>query len=267
MLCLSGVHEINYLNMSKEAEGLEFLTIDNLNFCYPSSSWGGLRVNHLSFKRSSVIVLLGPSGSGKTTFLKLIAGLFQPNKGVVWKPANSNISMTFQDSALLEWKSILNNVLLINKLGVRGAKKVDIPLAEYWLRELGLGDVIDSMPSQLSGGMRQRVSLARSLFSEPSLLLMDEPISSLDYHLKGRILKILDEYVSSKDALIILATHDIDNAVRIADEILLLGGDPAEVIYQHRFETTRAERILGKKGPMKEALSVRQTLIEMGPSK
>ena len=182
----------------------------------------------LSFKveEGSLYVLIGPSGCGKSTILNLVADITKPTCGTIIKP--NSIGYMFQRDNLLEWLTILDNVLI----GLKIQKKLTTDCVKYakeLLIKYGLGDFIDSYPSELSGGMRQRVALIRAIILNPIMLLLDEPFSALDS--QTRIEVSYDIYNILKDLKIttILVTHDISEAISLADNILLLTDRPAKI--------------------------------------
>ncbi len=188
------------------------------------------------------VVFLGPSGCGKSTLLRSLAGLFLPAKGevrVLGEPIlapSGRRSLVFQDYACFDWLTVLNNVLFPLKL----KKEVDIiearKLAYKYIDMVGLRDVASSYPKQLSGGMRQRVAIARTLINTPDLLLMDEPFGALDAFtredMQGHLLSI---WHSSKNN-IVFVTHDIGEAVLLADEVFVMSAAPMQVFARHKIE-------------------------------
>ena len=180
----------------------------------------------LSFKikEGNINVLIGPSGCGKSTILNLVANIIKPTHGKIIKP--NNIGYMFQKDNLLEWLTILDNVLI----GLKIQKKITVDSINYakeLLEKYGLKDFIDSYPSELSGGMRQRVALIRAIILNPKMLLLDEPFSALDS--QTRIEVSNDIYNILKDLKIttIMVTHDISEAISLADNILILSDRPA----------------------------------------
>lgn len=160
------------------------------------------------------VALLGRSGSGKSTLLRALAGLDQDIEGQVHVPAKRAVA--FQDSRLLPWQKVLPNVAL----GLRGDRPVERATAA--LDEVGLADREKSWPKELSGGEQQRVSLARALVREPELLLADEPFGALDALTKVKMHGLLRELLAKHRPSVLLVTHDIDEALLLADRILVL---------------------------------------------
>lgn len=160
------------------------------------------------------VALLGRSGSGKSTLLRALAGLDQNVAGKIDVPAKRSVA--FQDSRLLPWQTVLDNVTL----GLRGVDPVT--RATSALAEVGLAEREKSWPKELSGGEQQRVSLARALVREPELLLADEPFGALDALTKVKMHGLLHELLAKHRPAVLLVTHDIDEALLLADRILVL---------------------------------------------
>jgi NitT/TauT family transport system ATP-binding protein len=194
----------------------------------------------LSISRGETWAILGPSGCGKTTLLYLLAGLRQPSSGqiciegeLLTRPRPRS-GLILQDYGLLPWSTVRENV----ELGLRVRKFYgedgrhtpidfrpghDVP---YWLKRLGINEVADKFPSQISGGQRQRTAIARTLALEPDLLLMDEPFSSLDAITRGDLQQLTLSLCAEQNLTLVLVTHAIEEAVALGRKILLLGTAP-----------------------------------------
>ncbi len=185
-------------------------------------------LNNLSFtlKEGEILAIVGPSGCGKSTILNLIAGLLKPTSGEI--KVNGKVGYMFQKDNLFEWRNIYNNVILgleINKeLTKENLLKVDRMLKTY-----GLYEFKDNFPSQLSGGMRQRIALIRTLALSPNLLLLDEAFASLDYQTKLLVIEDVYNIIKNENKATILVTHDISEAISMADKILILSNRPATI--------------------------------------
>ncbi len=165
-------------------------------------------------------VLTGISGSGKTTLLRLIAGIVKPDSGSV-RVRSDKIGFVFQDHRLLPWKTAIDNISLVLKaqgLSPEEARRK----AHSWLELVGLEKYAGYYPAQLSGGMVQRVSIARAFAVEPDIVLMDEPFSSLDDRLTDSLLLMIQKVLTEYKATVLYVTHDVMEALRLADRLLNL---------------------------------------------
>ncbi|WP_459614720.1 ABC transporter ATP-binding protein [Bordetella sp. 2513F-2] len=204
-----------------------------------SKFYGSLQaLREVSFdvKQGEIVALLGASGCGKSTLLNIVAGLDTFDAGelcIEGQPAASfrqwhRLAYLFQEDRLLPWRSVRDNVAF--GLETRPMLSSDRRrLAERALRTVGLADFAKAWPHQLSGGMRSRVALARSLVVEPSILLMDEPFSKLDPHTRGQMHQELLRIQAETGATILFVTHDVEEAVILADRIVLLQPRPGRV--------------------------------------
>ncbi|RDI91277.1 ABC transporter ATP-binding protein [Thermosipho africanus Ob7] len=174
---------------------------------------------NLSISKGEKVALLGPSGCGKTTLLRIIAGL-EDAEGKIEKKFDK-IGYIFQEPRLIPWKTIYENLKFVSE----DSKKID-----NILKSLKLYEFKDYYPIKLSGGMKQRVNLARALLVEPDLLLLDEPFSSLDIHIKWNLIKDLNTQIDKNHITTILVTHDLKEALMLSDKIYVLSNRPAKII-------------------------------------
>ncbi len=175
---------------------------------------------NLSVGEGERVAILGPSGCGKTTLLKIIARLEREDSGVVERNFRS-IGFVFQSPNLIPWLTVIENLLFV---------KEDVKKALEILEMVGLSGFEDYFPRQLSGGMRQRVNLARALMVDPDLILFDEPFSSLDFHIKRRLIDEILALQKEKGFSSILVTHDPFEALRLSEKILVLSEKPSRIV-------------------------------------
>ncbi len=184
----------------------------------------------LTIAAGEIVAVLGPSGCGKSTLLRLIAGLDQPSSGELRlgdRPvvrSDSRCAVVFQEPRLFPWKNVAANVAV----GARRAKNPSTP--DEWLRLVGLDGFSRSLPHQLSGGMAQRTALARALIGQPGVLLLDEPFAALDALTRLQMQDLLWNVCERTGSTVLLVTHDVDEALHLADRIVILGNRPASIV-------------------------------------
>jgi len=196
---------------------------------------------NFTLEKGEVLSIVGPSGGGKTTLLRLCADLLDVQEGSVSNSFKSS-AFAFQDARLLPWKTVVDNIAL--GLLAMGEKRV-VALEEAKKIALRFGLEVEDFakfPKDLSGGMRQRVSFARALVTKPSLLFLDEPFSALDIGLKKELQAVLIEMIAAKEISILFITHDLMEAIRLSDEILLLKADPGHIVKKFQYEKPQNER-------------------------
>ena len=214
------------------------LSTDSINVIYQESLIALQNVS-LDIPAAKLTAILGPSGCGKTTLLKVIAGLIKPTSGSV-KVRGKEIegpgpdrALVFQDFALLPWATVLQNVGF--GLRARGVpKKEREETSLHYIKEVGLLGFEDKYPHQLSGGMRQRTGLARALTINSDILLMDEPFSAVDEQMRRKLQEDLLNLLKVENKTVIFVTHSIEEAVYLADQVIILSGRPgsiAEIVY------------------------------------
>lgn len=212
------------------------LLIRDLSFSYHTMEGETLALSNLSFSVNpgEFVAVVGPSGCGKSTLLSLISGLSTPDEGEIFIdgiPRNeykTPIGYMLQKDHLLEWRTILSNA----GLGLEIAHCLTPAKKEYLLSMLesyGLGQFALAKPSQLSGGMRQRAALVRTLALEPDLLLLDEPFSALDYQTRLQVCDDISSIIRGEKKTALLITHDLSEAVSIADRIIVLSKRPGRI--------------------------------------
>ncbi len=192
----------------------------------------------LEVRPNGITCLVGPSGCGKTTLLNIIAGTLSPDGGTIIRSADEEgrTSYLFQEPRLLPWMTAQENVALV----LEG----DVATAKDMLNAVGLEDSLEKYPNELSGGMKQRASMARA-FSYPSkMLLMDEPFQNLDTKLKSDLLKVFMKLWKQDRRTVVWVTHDITEACLVADDIVCLSGKPMKIDDSFHIDTPRNERTL-----------------------
>ena len=206
-------------------KSLEFKNVSK-SFCHNEEIVDVLDDVSFTVDEGQVVCIVGPSGAGKSTILNLISQLLKPTSGVV--EVNGGIGYMFQRDCLFDWKTIYNNVLL--GLEIKHIKtKENIARVERMLKEYGLENFKSSHPYELSGGMRQRVALIRTLAVNPTILLLDEPFAALDYQTKLKVSNDIYKIIKKEKKTTIMVTHDISEAISLADKIIILSNRPAKV--------------------------------------
>ena len=215
------------------------LEIKKLKKIYHTKEGETLAVEDFSFnlKEGEFVAIVGPSGCGKSTILSVLCGLEEKSDGYIKLKENANIGYMLQQDSLFEWRNILNNCLI----GLEVNKKLNEESKEYvvnLLNTYGLKDFIYSYPDNLSGGMRQRVALIRTLATNPDLLLMDEPFSALDYQSRLAISDDIYNILKKENKTMIMVTHDIAEAISMCDKVIVLSNRPATIksIYDIKLE-------------------------------
>jgi len=203
------------------------------------SRWFGdvevLREISINIERGEFVAVVGPSGCGKTTLLNLLSGYDQPSSGVVER--HGQVRMVYQVDGLFPWKTVAQNIALgLRHLRDENERQRQI---EGMIRLIELKGFERYYPHQLSGGMRQRVELARALSGDSDILLMDEPFSSLDYLARLRMRQELARLLRELPRTVVLVTHDIEEATQLADRVIVLTGRPAQICRELKIRTAR----------------------------
>ncbi len=234
------MNKLELLNIKKNFKGFEL----NVSF---------------SVKENEFISVLGPSGSGKTTTLHIIAGFVMPDAGKVIKngkdisdlpPSKRNMGIVFQDYALFPYLNVFNNIAFGLKVRKESAKSIKRKVLEI-SEKMNISKVIYKYPDHISGGEKQRVALARAMIVKPDILLMDEPLSSLDARIRLELMEELRDFHKQTNATIIYITHDQSEAMYLSDRIILLNGgkiDRVDIpleLYEHP-NTEFARKFIGR---------------------
>ena len=215
---------------------MSLINISNISLTYHSLKTETKAINNLNFsiEKGEFVSIIGPSGCGKSTLLNIISGLLKPSEGqVIYNDENiknrlDKMGYMFQKDYLFQWLSVRSNVMLGLKI-----KKIDteenIKRAEVLLENYQLGRFKNHKPGELSGGMRQRVALIRTLALNPDVLLLDEPFSALDYQTRLKVCDDVKEIIKKENKTAIMVTHDLGEAIAISDRIIVLTKRPAEI--------------------------------------
>lgn len=212
------------------------LEVKGLSYSYHTMEGETLALSNISFsiETGEFIAVVGPSGCGKSTLLSILSGLLDPDEGTIAfdgipsAESDSNIGYMLQKDHLFEWRTISSNA----SLGLEIQHKLDKEhkdLLNDMLDTYGLGNFKDSKPSELSGGMRQRAALIRTLALKPDILLLDEPFSALDYQTRLEVCDDISSIIKSTHKTAILITHDLSEAVSVADRIIILSKRPGRI--------------------------------------
>lgn len=212
------------------------LELKNINYAYHTLEGETKALTNISFSVASgeFVAIVGPSGCGKSTLLSIICGLLEPEKGLIkmngkYLPESTmNIGYMLQHDHLFEWRTIYNNVLLgleiQHMLSAKSRAKAHELLEMYGLKQFE-----NAKPSELSGGMRQRAALIRTLVLEPDILLLDEPFSALDYQTRLSVGDDIGQIIRNAHKTALLVTHDLSEAVSLADRVIILSERPASI--------------------------------------
>ncbi len=214
------------------------IALDGVEMVYPAETGNVTALTGVSFdiQKGEFISLLGPSGCGKTTLLRIIAGLLQNTGGTVGVAGmtptqareSGEMGMVFQSAVLYDWRTVLKNVML--PMEIKGVyREEQRRRAEEMLELVGLSKFKNSYPYELSGGMQQRVSIARALATSPNILLMDEPFSALDEFTREKLHDDLLQICHTRDMTVVFVTHNIAESVYLSDRVVVMSPHPGRV--------------------------------------
>ena len=221
-----------------------FVDIDEVSVSYNLGEAPVLEGASLQMSKGEFVALVGPSGCGKSTFMKLMSGLLKADQGSVvvanqevTRPLG-NVGMAFQNSVMLPWRTTLNNLLLPLEIArphretFRQNREAHANKAIELLSSVGLEDVAEKFPWELSGGMRQRASLCRALIHEPEVLMLDEPFGALDAFTREELWCVLRDLWHERKFTVLLVTHDLIESAFLADRVLVMSNRPGRVIME-----------------------------------
>ena len=232
------------------------LKVKSLNLSYGKNII--LQDINMSLGKGEIISIIGPSGCGKSTLLKAIGGISPDFDGEIYfeknkiKGTSPERGFVFQEPALFSWLNVFDNIAY--GLKIKGISKDKIKeKVDRYIEEIGLCDYGNYYPYELSGGMKKRVALARTLIMEPSLILMDEPFSALDYQTRLEMQKLTMDLWNHYKPSIIFVTHDIDEAILLADRVLIMSKNPGQIIEEINisFPRPRDKYLIGNEEFMK----------------
>ncbi len=232
--------------MSRQPPSEAFVRLDHVTVDYPHEDATVRAIEDVTVNvhRSEFVAVAGPSGCGKTTLLKSLAGLLPPTRGTVSvagapvRGPQKNVGMAFQNPILLPWRKTLDNVLLPleivapHKDRFRRERAAYVAQAHALLASVGLDGFGDRHPWQISGGQQQRASLCRALIHQPELLLLDEPFGALDAFTREELWQVLQGLWLQRGFTVFLVTHDLREAVFLADTVYVMSARPGRLIYQ-----------------------------------
>ena len=212
------------------------LEFKNISYTYHTKEGETTAVSNLSFtvENGQFVSVIGPSGCGKSTILSLAAGLLSPSSGEVVR-GDGEFGYMLQRDALFPWRTVEGNIFLpleVKKRNTAEKRARALELAEKY----GLKDFLKKTPSQLSGGMRQRVALIRTLAAEPEILLLDEPFSALDYQTRLEVCDDVQHIIKSEKKTALVVTHAISEAIALSDKVVVLSARPATVVAEHKID-------------------------------
>jgi NitT/TauT family transport system ATP-binding protein len=218
--------EIKVNNVSKEysSDNSKVKALENVSF---------------SVKAGEIVAIIGKTGCGKTTLLNIISGLLKPDSGSV--SVVGNIGYVFQGDSLLPWRNVLENIVLSKEIS--NSINSDVILeANNLIAKFGLNKFSKSYPNEISGGMKQKVVLARTLLQNPDIILFDEPFSAIDFDSRLKMVSDVRKLITSTNKCAVFVTHNIEEAISISDKIMVLGGSPTGVLFKSDINISENER-------------------------
>lgn len=196
---------------------------------------------NLTIEKNKITGILGPSGIGKTTLINIISGLWKSDSGVIEGVSQKDISYIFQEPRLLPWKNVYDNLdYVLKRVYKEDAVRKKIILKN--LSMVGLENEIYKFPDELSGGMMQRVSIARAFAYPMDLLIMDEPFKGLDIQMKNNVMNAFIKIWNESKKTVIFVTHDIDEVILLADNIYIIDGNPVQIQYNQNINIEKENR-------------------------
>jgi len=223
------IQNMNY-QKNKDLNSKKILQLKDICFSYHSLAGETIVLNNVTFdvNEGEFIAIVGPSGCGKSTLLNIICGLTKAKSGTYIMPEDISIGYMLQHDHLFEWRTIFENVTIGLEIQNKMTKD-NIEYVESLLKSYGLYDFKDKKPSELSGGMKQRAALIRTMALHPGILLLDEPFSALDYQTRLMVSSDIGRLIRSTHKTAILVTHNLSEAISLADRVIVLSRRPATI--------------------------------------
>jgi NitT/TauT family transport system ATP-binding protein len=237
-------------NMSQETTAPK-IQASNLTVQFAGNATTGsitaLHDLNLTVQSGEFVCVVGSSGCGKTTLLRVLAGLERPATGsahiISAESKRPDFAIVFQDAGLFPWMTVLDNITFGMRMqGVSGRERYAI--AQEWINRVGLARFVDSFPNQLSGGMKQRVGLARAFAHNPEVLLMDEPFGALDAQTRLVLQETLLDLWKNSDMTVLFVTHSIEEALTLADRIVVMSARPGRILQTFDVDFPRPREVM-----------------------
>ncbi len=251
---------------------MSIIELRNVSKAYPNRKGNEARVVlrnvDLSIEENEFLCIVGPSGSGKTTILNLMAGFEKPNAGNLYfkggeiKGTSRDRAVVFQEFSLMPWMNVINNVKFSIDDRCSSAEKEEI--ANRYIDLVGLSEFRDQRPNNLSGGMKQRVAIARTLAMEPEVMLMDEPFAALDEHTRRNLDREILEIWKNDRRTVVFITHNISEALLLATRIIMISSSPGRIVGEWRLDGIDKDRDSEKIAAIRDEIS---QLLESSVSK
>ncbi len=219
------------------------ITIRNLEKIYDHTPL--YRHFNLDIMPNKITCFFGPSGIGKTTLLKMLSGILKPDSGIITGVESTRISYVFQESRLIPWYTVYENMEYVLKTPYPDKAKRDQLIIEY-LSIVEMAHVMDAYPNELSGGMKQRLSIARAFAYPSEILLMDEPFNSLDINLRNILFEVFIRLFESSPKTVLFITHQIDEALLLGHTIHVLNGKPVKIKHTSNLSQPLSQRVLSQ---------------------
>lgn len=223
------------------------MIVDGLTFSYTENTPIFDNVS-MHFDKNKIYSIVGPSGCGKTTLFKLLVGIEQLQKGRIVFDDGDHLSIMMQTDTLLPWRTVKDNIQLGSEL--TSGKGVQESIIDDYLLQFKLDGIKQLFPTELSTGMKQRVSLIQSMVGETEYLFLDEPFSNLDFDVKLQVQRTLLEYHQRIKNTIVIITHDIEDAIVLSDEIIVLSAKPVKVMDTIHVEIDNSDPVIVRSEPI-----------------